>query len=262
MTSYTHSVPTLVAHRGWAARYPENTLLAFKEAVAAGAYFIEFDIQMCKDGTPVILHDPFLVRTSGVNKNVFDCTYESIKDIRTCENRRFGKRFLHDDTNIPTLSRVVEWMAGQTAVKAFLDIKVESLKKYGAETVIKTVMDAIGPISKRCCVISKDTAALGYARRLGVHRIGWVLQSWTEAARRKALELAPEYLFVNHKKTPSSSCLFWPGSWRWTIYEVDRPEMAMQLHRRGADLIETMDIGTMLKHPNLHPGESCDSHTL
>jgi len=38
------SHPELVAHRGYAFRYPENTLLAIKAAVDAGAKFVEFDV--------------------------------------------------------------------------------------------------------------------------------------------------------------------------------------------------------------------------
>ena len=47
------AVPSLVAHRGWASCYPENTLPAVAAALAAGAAYIEIDIQLTRDLVPV-----------------------------------------------------------------------------------------------------------------------------------------------------------------------------------------------------------------
>lgn len=52
--------PEIIAHRGGAALWPENTLGAFENAIAMGADGIEFDIQCLKDGTLVIYHDDCL----------------------------------------------------------------------------------------------------------------------------------------------------------------------------------------------------------
>ncbi|HEY9197768.1 MAG TPA: glycerophosphodiester phosphodiesterase family protein, partial [Gammaproteobacteria bacterium] len=49
--------PILIAHRGYAARHPENTLSALQAAVAAGARWLEFDVQLSADHEPVLLHD-------------------------------------------------------------------------------------------------------------------------------------------------------------------------------------------------------------
>ncbi len=54
----------VTAHRGFNSRYPENTLLAFRKAVEAGADIIEFDLRASADGVPVLLHDPTLDRTT------------------------------------------------------------------------------------------------------------------------------------------------------------------------------------------------------
>lgn len=54
----------VTAHRGWSGRYPENTLLAFSEAVKLGVDMIEFDLQGSADDVPILLHDPTLERTT------------------------------------------------------------------------------------------------------------------------------------------------------------------------------------------------------
>ncbi|MGF1546037.1 MAG: glycerophosphodiester phosphodiesterase family protein, partial [Thiotrichales bacterium] len=52
----------LVAHRGYALRYPENTLPAIEAALAAGARYVEIDVQLSADQVPVLFHDRSLMR--------------------------------------------------------------------------------------------------------------------------------------------------------------------------------------------------------
>lgn len=52
------------AHRGFSGRYPENTMLAFRKAIEAGADGIELDVQLTKDGHVVIIHDEMVDRTT------------------------------------------------------------------------------------------------------------------------------------------------------------------------------------------------------
>lgn len=54
----------IIAHRGYAGKYPENTLLAFKEAAKFPIYGLELDVHLSKDKIPVICHDERIDRTS------------------------------------------------------------------------------------------------------------------------------------------------------------------------------------------------------
>ncbi len=58
------SAHPVIAHRGNRAFAPENTLAAFAEAVALGADAIEFDVQLSRDGVPMVIHDSTLERTT------------------------------------------------------------------------------------------------------------------------------------------------------------------------------------------------------
>lgn len=49
-------IPQAVAHRGYKASYPENTMGAFRGAVEVGARAIETDVHLSKDGVVVISH--------------------------------------------------------------------------------------------------------------------------------------------------------------------------------------------------------------
>jgi glycerophosphoryl diester phosphodiesterase len=52
------------AHRGGAALWPENSLLAFREAIALGAPLVELDVHLAADGGLVVIHDRTLERTT------------------------------------------------------------------------------------------------------------------------------------------------------------------------------------------------------
>ena len=60
--------PLIIGHRGASAHAPENTLAAFKMALDAGADGIEFDVQLSKDGVPVVIHDADRMNESAGNR--------------------------------------------------------------------------------------------------------------------------------------------------------------------------------------------------
>src|SRR4051812_14686979 len=62
--NYTMPVKGLCAHRGGMDTHPENTIPAFKNAVAQGVQMIEFDIQFSRDSALVIMHDETVDRTT------------------------------------------------------------------------------------------------------------------------------------------------------------------------------------------------------
>ena len=62
----------VVAHRGYSAVAPENTLPAFAAAVLAGATHVEFDVRTTADGVPVVIHDRTLDRTTSGSGHVWE----------------------------------------------------------------------------------------------------------------------------------------------------------------------------------------------
>ena len=69
------------AHRGFSGKYPENTMLAFRKALEAGADGIELDVQLTKDGEPVVIHDEKTDRTTNGTGFVCDYTLEELKKV-------------------------------------------------------------------------------------------------------------------------------------------------------------------------------------
>ncbi|CUU50722.1 glycerophosphodiester phosphodiesterase [Clostridium beijerinckii] len=72
-----------IAHRGYSGKFDENTILAFKKAIEYNADGIEADVQLSKDGVPIIIHDETLDRTTNGHGFVKDYTLDELKIFRT-----------------------------------------------------------------------------------------------------------------------------------------------------------------------------------
>ena len=257
------SAPKVVAHRGYAAKYPENTLLAIQQALRLGVPFVEFDVQISADGIPVLHHDVSLNRTCDVDQSIHDLTLNELRRIQACETKRFARKYLNMGVGIPTLKDATYLLKNWPHAKAFVELKEESLLKFGIEKSIKNIMNTLAPALDQCIIISYHALAIRCARAMGAKQIGWVMAEWSNTARSTATELAPDYLFCNYQKVPFAKReKLWPGPWQWALYEVTNPELAISLHDHGADLIESMDIEQVLAHPRFLEGKTLDDYIV
>lgn len=126
-------------HRGYSGRYPENTMLSFREAAKTGCAGIELDVQLTKDGVPVVIHDERIDRTTDGTGYVVDYTYEEL--MRFNADAICGGR--HGFHPIPTFEEYCAWAKDldlvtnveiKTGVYYYEDVEektVALLKKYG-----------------------------------------------------------------------------------------------------------------------------------
>src|SRR6266536_3100082 len=91
-----------VAHRGGAARWPENSLTAFRGAIAAGARLLELDVHLTADGDVAVIHDPTLERTTSGTGSLARCIVADLRRARL----RGADGALTDDC-VPTLGEVL-----------------------------------------------------------------------------------------------------------------------------------------------------------
>ncbi len=103
------------AHRGLhdnGTDAPENSMAAFRKAVEAG-YGIELDVQLSKDGLPVVFHDFTLKRICGQEGKVCDYTWQELKSFRLCNSGE----------GIPGFEDVLNEVRGR--VPLIVELKVE-----------------------------------------------------------------------------------------------------------------------------------------
>lgn len=240
MNSSNASLPRIVAHRGNAAEFPENTLAALGSAVELGVRHLEFDVQLTADRVPVVIHDADLERVGGRMDSVHDLTWPQLAEISVGEVRRLGDRFAH--TYAPSLAQVVDALAGWEGVTAFVEVKRASMRHFGREPVLRRVAEILQPVLDRCVLISFDLPAVKILRLMTGARIGWVSERYDAETERAVAELAPEYMFGNIERIPRQVESLWAGPWEWALYEVRDLATARRCQQLGARFVETMAV--------------------
>jgi glycerophosphoryl diester phosphodiesterase len=238
----------LVAHRGYAAKFPENSMPALRGALRAGARWLECDVQLAADRVPVLLHDATLKRTAGDKRKVFDLEATELAEVSVHEPDRFGHA--HMPTPVPGLDAVVELVGRVKGATLFVELKQESIDRFGAEVVVGQVIEACEAAPDQCVIISFDDRAVQRARKRGGFRIGWVIGAWNNEVRSVAAELAPDFLFADIAIVPPSGPL-WPGPWRWACYDAKDADTAIRMSERGFALVETKAVGELFADPRI-----------
>jgi glycerophosphoryl diester phosphodiesterase len=116
----------ICAHRGANETHPENTLVAFREAIRLGAHMIELDVQMTKDNQLVIMHDDKVDRTTNGRGLVKELSLGKIKklDAGKWKSKEFRKE------RVPTLKEALEIMPRNI----WLNIHLKGDERLGAAT--------------------------------------------------------------------------------------------------------------------------------
>jgi len=236
--------PRIVAHRGNAAEFPENTLPALRSALELGVSHVEFDVHLSADHVPVLLHDANLKRTAGLDKSALSLDIDELSKVRVGEPERFGDRFA--DTAIPTLADAVNLLEAFPRATAFVEIKRASLRAFGQQVVVQRICEALRPIASQCVVISFDLAAVNLVRASANLPIGWVLSDLSALTTLKCEAVAPEYLFCDHRLLDAPGTRLWRGPWAWAVYEVTTADLALRLAAAGAAYVETMAVRKLL----------------
>lgn len=235
------AVPTtdfvLVAHRGDATNHVENTLAAFAGAARLGLRHVELDVQVTRDGVPIVLHDASLARIHRLAKRVTALTIDELGSLGVLAE---GSR----PPPIPRLSEFVAWMRATPTMHAFVEIKKESLAVHGRKSVLATISQAIETIRDRVVVISYDARVLAMAKRAGFP-IGYVLPDLRKRFQSTSGNLAPEWLFADFRQILDAGAI-WPGNWNWATFEVDNVDLAQCMAGLGVRYIETMNPARLI----------------
>lgn len=119
--------PAVVAHRGGADLWPENTITAFRAARNVGVDAIELDIRVASDGTPVVIHDATVDRTTEGSGRVDSKTVEELQSLDA--GYRFqslegsiGTPYREMGIRIPTLEQVLREFPD---MPLFMEIKAQ-----------------------------------------------------------------------------------------------------------------------------------------
>jgi len=233
----------IYAHRGYSAKYPENTLAAFRATAELPVHGVEFDVHLTADQQVVVIHDEKIDRTSNGTGYVKDMTLEELRKFD------YGAWFSDEFSGevIPTLAEVLE-VFKETHHHINIELKSDIFVYAGLEEAVL-----------------REVEAQGMSDRV-------VISSFDHEAVRRVAELAPNVenaaLFVNmildvaeyQEKLPANALhVFLPTAVRKTVLEaiskgsvvrvwtVNEVEYATQLLHIGVDAIFTDEPEKMLE---------------
>ncbi len=183
-----HRPVLVIAHRGASGYAPENTIAAFRKAVAMGVTFIETDLHLSRDARFVAIHDGTLDRTTNGKGAVHEFTLADLRKLDA--GSWFGSEFAGE--RIPTLEEILQF-AKKHDVVFYLELKPGG--SWGGEHALIGALRESGEIA-RTVVISFDASILAAVRRIeptlmtGLLYDGQIADPLTKALEVGARQLA------------------------------------------------------------------------
>ena len=158
------------SHRGDSHLAPENTIPALEHAIIANSDYAEIDVQETKDGVLVLLHDKNLIRTSGINQNIWDMNLAEVKKLDV--GSWFGNEY--SGTQIPTLSEVLEYCKGK--IKLNIEVKLPNKSTDIQDKLVELIEEY--DYVDQCVVSSSNYAVLVKIKKLnGNIKTGYILSA-------------------------------------------------------------------------------------
>lgn len=219
----------IYAHRGASAEYPENTLPAFGRAVELGAFGIELDVHLARDGQPVVIHDETVDRTTAGRGRVADMDLVDLQRLDAGGGSR-----------IPTLGEALDLVTGR------LHVDIEVKAAAAADAVVRATRQrpTLG-----FAISSFDHDVLRHVRKTAPDIELWPLTiGASDDALATAGELRSPYLALNDAFVNADVVDYLRAqgieAWVWTVNDADR---AAELTRIGVAGICTDDPSTLLR---------------
>jgi glycerophosphoryl diester phosphodiesterase len=234
----------IVAHRGYSAKAPENTVSAFKLAWESGTDACELDLHLTKDGKIIISHDKDTKRTTGAVKVIVDTAFDELRtlDAGTWKDPKYAGE------KMPTLEECLATMP--TGKKRFfLEIKC------GPE-VVPALTKALEPYRDRAdqlAIITFNYEAAAAAKK----SLPWVKNYYLAGGKDKQKKQRTDIAAViEQAKKAKLDGLDLGRDWLWTpelvkqirdaglgvfVWTVNAPEEFARFKALGVDGITTDD---------------------
>jgi glycerophosphoryl diester phosphodiesterase len=234
----------IIAHRGFAAHFPENTLPALEGALDAGASSLEWDVQVTADGVPVLIHDDDLDRTSDGRGPVHTRTSAELS--RLDAGSWLAAEFA--GTRIPTLAETLARLGGR------VDRIYPEVKSVRSDADLDSILRILreSGLHPRTVLISLNHVLLEKtrARDPEIH-LGWVVDDEEDLDRcarivvddgRAILDPAARLLLKSPGRTREMVAAGIPLA-TWT---VDEPDEAQSLLDLGVRRITTNQVARLV----------------
>ena len=159
----------MLAHRGLAIDAPENTLLAFAKALAAGATHLETDVHASADGVAILSHDPDLFRLTGRHVRIDQLTSAELARIDLGDGQNFATLAAALDAfpdarfniDVKAAAAVVPTIEAVHKARAEHRVLIGSFSNARRLAVVRRLPGVVTSVSSRGAVLATWAGALG-----------------------------------------------------------------------------------------------------
>lgn len=222
--------PRIVAHRGGGALAPENTLGAIRLGASMGFKGVEFDVMLAGGGTPVIIHDETVDRTTDGHGEVSKMTFSELSVLKIQKNER-----------IPTYEAAVR-LCRELGIWANVEIKpAKGHERATGEAVARLTRDLwkgapLGPLMSSFSIEALEAAQAAAPELPRGYLVGQVPGDWRDTMRR----LGCVALHCNFKAlTADLAAEIHAAGYAILLWTVNEPEIARRMLSYGADCLVT-----------------------
>ncbi|QDV19102.1 Glycerophosphoryl diester phosphodiesterase [Gimesia panareensis] len=228
-TLEAQQIPQVMAHRGASKAAPENSMAAFRQAIADGADWIELDVQETVDGKVVVVHDSDLMKLAGNPLKIWDATLDDLTEIDIGSS--FDPQFAAE--RVPTLAEVLKLCKDKIGV-------IIELKYYGhdqqLEQRVADVVETEG-MADQIMVMSLKPEGIAKMKAL---RPDWKCGLLLSVHAGDLENIKADFLAVNAKfATRSFVNRAHNAEKEVYVWTVDDPAQMLQMMNRGVDGILT-----------------------
>ena len=233
--------PIFIAHRGYTAKYPENTLIALDAARKSGAKYVEVDIQLSADRIPVLFHDRNLQRLCQQAGAIHDYTFNELENFYVTDSEKFADKYV--DNKITSLQIFIDYLKKNPELNAFIELKRSMIEKFGEKCVLEILLPLFDGIKEQISFISYDQAILETIHNTTNYSTGIVVDEWSEYDRNATW--LSEWVFCAAEGLPkdNTELVIEP---KIAVFEVGNIGLAKHLIAKGIVYLETFCIKEML----------------
>lgn len=239
----------IYAHRGYSARYPENTLTSFRAAASYPIEGVELDVHLTKDRELVVIHDETIQRTSNGKGFVKDLTLQQLKQYDY--GSWFSKEFKGEP--IPTLGEVLQ-LFQQTHHRINVEIKTDRFVYAGIEELVLKELIKYGMLD-RAIISSFDHEVIRRVKKLKPQVETAALFSniilqpseYMEHLQADAMHVSGYYAL----RKPVRSAI--EDGITVRVYTINREDLALAIASLGVHAVITNEVEKMLA---LFPNEA------
>ena len=225
---------TVLAHRGLSSAAPENTMAAFRAAADAGAQWIETDVDLLADSTPVLIHDTALDRTTDRSGSIYELRATDLESIDA--GSWFDPGFAGE--RLPTLEAFIDFM-NERCVNANIELKANEQGAARSIELVDALAAALGRLDAgRQVLVSSFSQPLlmafhqrhpGYATAV-LYRAATIRPDWRSVAELcGAVAIHPQDAGLSETVVRAARA----AGYGVNVWTVNRPDRADRLFTWG-----------------------------